>query len=82
MRQVQLKKRKSEFVWKSHFFGDRSRYRNEKSSNKLRMKALVGWNTLYQVPEMINLMIFFTKIKNAMEIEDEILLDLIDLYGT
>ena len=46
------------------------------------MKALVGWNTLYQVPEMINLMIFFTKIKNAMEIEDEILLDLIDLYGT
>ena len=45
------------------------------------MKALVGWNTLYQVPEMINLMIFFTKIKNAMEIEDEILLDLIDLYA-
>ena len=54
----------------------------KKSSNKLRMKALVGWNTLYQVPEMINLIVFFTRIKNDMEKEDKIALDLIDLYLT
>ena len=45
---------------------------NKRSSNKLRMKALVGWNTFYQVPEMINLKIFFTKIKNDMDKEDKI----------
>ena len=36
----------------------------KKSSNKLRMKELVGWNTLYQVPELINIIVFFTRIKN------------------
>ena len=46
------------------------------------MKALVGWNTLYQVPEMINLIIFFTKIKNDMDKEDKIGWNLINLYGT
>ena len=48
----------------------------KKSSNKLRMKALVGWNTLYQVPEMINLKVFFTKIKNDMDKEIRIVLEL------
>ena len=38
----------------------------EKSSNKLRMKALVGWNTLYQVPRLINMTVFFTSTKNDM----------------
>ena len=38
----------------------------QKSSNKLRMKALVGWNTLYQVPELINMIVFFTRRKNDM----------------
>ena len=33
------------------------------------MKALVGWNTFYQVPELINLIVFFTRIKNDMEPE-------------
>ena len=37
------------------------------------MKALVGWNTLYQVPELINVIVFFTRIKNDMHK---------DLYGT
>ena len=40
------------------------------------MKALVGWNTLYQVPEMINLKVFFTKIKNDMDKEIRIVLEL------
>ena len=30
------------------------------------MKALVGWNTLYQVPELINMIVFFTRRKNDM----------------
>ena len=46
------------------------------------MKALVGWNTLYQAPELINLIVFFTRIKNDMDKEDKIALDLIDLYMT
>ena len=46
------------------------------------MKALVGWNTLYQVPEMIKSIIFFTRIKNDMDKEDKIGWNLIDLYGT
>ena len=46
------------------------------------MKALVGWKTLYQVPELINLIVFFTRIKNDMEKEDKIAWDLIDLYLT
>ena len=53
-----------------------------KSTNKLRMKALVEWNTFYQVPEMINLTIFFTRIKNDMDKEDKIGWNLIDLYRT
>ena len=44
---------------------------SKKSSNKLRMKALVGWNTIYQVPELINF-VFFTRIKNDMDKEDKI----------
>ena len=48
----------------------------EKSSNKLRMKALVGWNTLFQVPELINIIVFFTRIKNDMDKEDKIAWDL------
>ena len=39
------------------------------------MKALVGWNTLYQVPELIKFYSFLTRIKNDMYKE-------IDLYGT
>ena len=46
------------------------------------MKALVGWKILYQVPELINLLVFFTRIKNNMEKEDKIAWDLIDLYLT
>ena len=38
----------------------------KKSSNKLRMKALVGWNTLFQVSELINMIVFFTRRKNDM----------------
>ena len=44
----------------------------KKSSNKLRMKALVGWNTLFQVSELINLLVFFTRIKNEIHKEDKI----------
>jgi len=53
-------------------------YRNclEKSSNKLRMKALVGWNILFQVPELINVIVFFTRIKNDMDKEDKTAWDL------
>ena len=38
----------------------------KKSSNKLRMKALVGWNILHQVPGLINMIVFFTRTKNDM----------------
>ena len=38
----------------------------KKSSNKLRMKALVEWNTLFQVLELINMIVFFTRTKNYM----------------
>ena len=48
----------------------------KKSSNKLRMKALVGWNILFQVPELINIIVFFTRIKNDMDKEDKIAWDL------
>ena len=48
----------------------------KKSSNKLRMKALVGWNILFQVPKLINVIVFFTRIKNDMDKEDEIEWDL------
>ena len=41
----------------------------QKSSNKLRMKALVGWNTLYKVPKLINLRVFFTRTKNDIDKE-------------
>ena len=40
------------------------------------MKALVGWNTLYQVSELINVIVFFTRIKNDMDKEDRIAWDL------
>ena len=40
------------------------------------MKALVGWNTFYQVPELINVIVFFTRIKNDMDKEDIIARDL------
>jgi len=40
------------------------------------MKALVGPNILYQVPELINVIVFFTRIKNDMDKEYEIALDL------
>ena len=46
------------------------------------MKALVGWNTFYQVPELINLIAFFTRIKNDMAKEEKIAWDLFDLYWT
>jgi len=48
----------------------------KKSSNKLRMKALVGWNILFQVPELINEIVFFTRIKHDMDKEDKIAWDL------
>ena len=48
----------------------------KKSSNKLRMKALVGWNTLFQVPELINIIVFFTRIKNDIDKVDKIAWDL------
>ena len=43
------------------------------------MKALVEWTTLYQVPEMINSVVFFTRIKNDIDSEDKIAWDLTDL---
>ena len=49
---------------------------NKKSSNKLRMKALVGWNTLFQVQELINIIFFFTRIKNDIDKVDKIAWDL------
>ena len=49
---------------------------HEKSSNKLRMKALVGWNILFQVPKLINMIVFFTRIKNDLDKEDKIAWDL------
>ena len=38
------------------------------------MKALVGWNTFYQVPELINLKEFITRMKNDKDKEDKIVL--------
>ena len=46
------------------------------------MKALVGWKTFYKVPELINLKVFFTRIKYDMDEEDKIAWDLFDLYWT
>ena len=40
------------------------------------MKALVGLNTLYQVPELINLIVLFTRIKIDMDRENKIIWDL------
>ena len=40
------------------------------------MKALVGWNTLLQVPELINIIVFFTRIKNVIVKVDKIAWDL------
>ena len=40
------------------------------------MKALVGWNTLHQVSEMINVIVFFTRIKNDIDKVDKIAWDL------
>ena len=39
------------------------------------MKALVGWHTLHQVSELINIIVFFTKIKNDITNVDEIAWD-------
>ena len=39
------------------------------------MKALVGWHTLHQVPELINIIVFFTRIKNDITNVDEIAWD-------
>ena len=39
------------------------------------MKALVGWNTFYQVPELINITVFFTRINNDITNVDEIAWD-------
>ena len=39
------------------------------------MKALVGWNTLYQVPELINMIVFFTRRKNDMVKGDIIIIN-------
>ena len=50
----------------------------EKSSNKLRMKALVGWNILFQVSKLINVIVFFTRMKNDLDKEDKIA----KLHGT
>ena len=36
------------------------------------MKALVKWHTLHQVPELINIIVFFTRIKNDIDKVDEI----------
>ena len=36
----------------------------KKSSNKLRMKALVGWNTFYQHPKLINFDSFLNQNKD------------------
>ena len=53
------------------------------------MKALVGWNTFYQVPELINLKAFFTRLKNDKDIRiklffviSEMLNVYLDLSGT
>ena len=40
------------------------------------MKALVGWNTHHQVPELINIIVFFTRIKNDLDKENKIAWDL------
>ena len=40
------------------------------------MKALVRWNTYYQVPELINLIVLFTRIKIDMDRENKIIWDL------
>ena len=39
------------------------------------MKALVGWHTLHQVLELINIIVFFTRIKNDITNVDEIAWD-------
>ena len=55
-----IKNPKREITWnenlEDHF------HKVKKSSNKLRMKALVGWNILFQVPKLINVIVFFTRM--------------------
>ena len=43
------------------------------------MKALVGWNTFYQGPELINIIVFFTRIQNDITNVDEIAWDSLTL---
>ena len=59
-------------IWKTKF---KFSLELQKSSNKLRMKALVGWNSFYQVSELINIIVFITRIKNDMDKEDKIAWD-------
>ena len=42
--------------------------KSEKSSNKLRMKALEGWNTFYQHSKLNNFDRFLNQDKNCFEI--------------
>ena len=44
----------------------------QKSSNKLRMKALVGWNTFYQHSKLKNSFTFLTRIKIDLHKELEV----------
>ena len=43
----------------------------KKSSNKLRMKALVVWDIHYQFLKLIYFIVFFTKIKHDMDKEEK-----------
>ena len=44
-------------------------FSTKKSSNKLRIKALVGWNTLNKVPGLINMILFFTRRQKMIWLE-------------
>ena len=46
-------------------------FKRQKSSNKLRMKALVVWDIHYQFLKLINFIVFFTKIKHDMDKEEK-----------
>ena len=40
------------------------------------MKALVGFNILFQVPELIHIIVFFIRIKNDIDKVDKVAWDL------
>ena len=67
--QLQKKKKSTHFY---KYVGTPCTQKYKKSSNKLRMKALVGWNTFYQHSKLKNSCTFLTRIKIDLHKELEV----------